>query len=696
MEGEVRHFIGGTLVEEPGGSLEFKEEIERDLENRIIYPKYPNSLQFIGDGYAILREAYEQGYCTSFAHRCEIDCGGWRLASEGTIYLTDISWNLSKCIADTPVTDTTVGATILNNKEIPCYPTSDKTKNGLDMTPVTAIDLEVFDPQAAVGVYIATTRKAYDWLECMDHLVRFITDGNVTVVSDWYDALPDEERYAMVSGVHLRTAGTNDRAPAFNFKDLYEGLWKPYNLMAGLEKTSTGSPVIRIEQDSYWYGNQGAITFMNTEDLIQEINTDRMYAKIKMGSLNAIKNEAQEPEFSLPYVGLRTFCKEEYHIEGQCNTNNTLDLTNQFVLCSNAIEAAVVDDDEKNDEEVFMIQYDRGTSQAVKDDYLTNAGVPYLYNVKVLNQEIINRWSLQASGASYFDEVDAAFLAEYTVGPTVVYTHSETYPTLLNPFTGADLVNTYWQFDNDYTAPNYDTGNNYGNGTAPGSPVSLANSRYTAPTQGLYVFNIGITYAITINNNTGTDAGCRWGIQPWAYVEQYDATNVLLNTYTLDWNDYPWNFQPGNYDHSAPVGIYLQAGEYVRVKIRLQVQYNLLFPTETSQGVWACNASPANFPPVTTIEARVLRGTRFSTQYVASFGGLINDVDPDLYYVALLKFSRHIDTDTWEDLRDNYTQGIGVGALADDLRRGYIRNASRVVSSGATEWELIANRTGKI
>ncbi len=96
MAGELRHFIGGTLVEEPGGWRDFKEDIDRDLQDRIIYPKYPISLQFVGDGYSLLRDAFETSYCTSFAYVCEINCdGGWQTAATGVIYLTDIKWNLS-------------------------------------------------------------------------------------------------------------------------------------------------------------------------------------------------------------------------------------------------------------------------------------------------------------------------------------------------------------------------------------------------------------------------------------------------------------------------------------------------------------------------------------------------------------------------------------------------------------------------
>ena len=111
----------------------------------------------------------------------------------GVISLADIEWNLNRCTAKVKVQDDGYGARIFNNKDIGVFPTSEVTKNGDALTPVTAIDLEVFDPTAAFGTYLAQTRKAYDWLECMTDLVGYITDGELTVQSNWYDALPDDE-----------------------------------------------------------------------------------------------------------------------------------------------------------------------------------------------------------------------------------------------------------------------------------------------------------------------------------------------------------------------------------------------------------------------------------------------------------------------------------------------------------------------
>lgn len=657
MEGELRHFIGGTLVEEPGGWQDFKEEIERDLSDRIIYPKYPVSLRFVGDGYSLLRDAFEQSYCTSFDYLVEILCpGGWRPAASGVIYLTDIKWNLSKCIADTPITDSTVGAMILNNKDIPVYPSAELSKNAVAITPVSAIPLLVFDPNAVVGTYLPDVRIAYDWKDAMNHLVQFITDGQVTVESDWYDRRGT--RYAMLTGLNLRTFGGGDIAPQFNFKDLYAAMWKPFNLFAGLVYDGTGSPVIRIEEEGYWFGNPGTIVFPHTEDLTQEIDTERMYAKIQAGSQNAVKNEDNDPIYSLPYLIMRTFSNEEYPVKGQCNTNTALDLRNPFVVCTNAIEDACINGDDKNDDEVFMIEYDPITFEAVKADYLTNAGVPYLYNEDLQNQLVVNRWNLQASGVNYVGSLSPGFLAEHTTGALV----SGAFAVPLPLGSTASYAGPSLTFDDDSTPPNNDVDGNW----------DTALNRYTAPTQGMYIFNVTMGFGIFAPPQALNEIRIR------LVFNHYDSGGTLL-TFSEQVTPYTTNPLP-SYSLSNTNGFIMNTGDYATVTMFYDLRRTWSF----------------SIPSDTRVQPILFNNYTIGTSFVAQGGGQFEEVDPDDYYATKLTFSRHIDTETWAGLRDDYTQAIGVSPDASTLRNGYIRSASRTVYNGETEWELLANRQGRI
>jgi hypothetical protein len=703
MEGQLRHLLNGVVVEEPGGWADFTEEIERNFDERIIHLKYSSSLLFIGDGYDTLRRLYEEDYCTEVSYACEQFLqGGWQPICQGTIVLSDIQWNLSKCTADTTITDNTVGARILNNKQVKTFPTATKSKSGVPISGVAPFALEVFDPQAAVGTYLATPRDAWDWKLCMEHMIAFVTDGAVKFRSDWYDALPDDERYCLLNGVQLRTAAVTDRPPEYSLEELWEFAYKADNLMAGV--IDDGDIVFRVEPDAFWYGTPGAIVLLHQEDLVQSIDTDLLYAGVKMGSQGAIKNEAIAAAYSLPYVGLRTFSSESYTLEGQCNTNNVLDLELPYVVCTNAIEDAVVNNDDGNDDEVFVIQYDRTTDQAVKSDYLTNAGVPYLYNERFLNLSVIQRWKLPASGVTYYADEDASFRAERTV---VGLSYDDTLQGFGANAIGSVQVDARFQFDNDYTSPNFDIGNNWGNGTSPGTPVSQANSRYTAPIQGLYSFEAVMQLDCT-DYIRPLDVPFTFlrhvYILPAIIIKQYDSGNTLLNTYTFETAvpGQSWSLgymQPisatGSFTRSCDAQIYMQAGDYIEVWFRGETWIQPAASagsrsnTQSPQGPYPVTSS--NFP-LHYVRYILNAGSYVRTIYVATFGGEVVVGQPEEYYSTRLEYTRYLDNVAWRDLKTNFAQAIQVAHDGVTVRTAYPRLLSRTVATGEVDWECIANR----
>jgi len=702
MEGQLRHRLNGVVVEEPGGWPDFTEEIERNLEDRIIHLKYSNSLLFIGDGYDLLRRLFEDNYCNEVSYTCEQFLqGGWQQVCEGIVVLSDIQWNLSKCSADATITDNTVGARILNNLKVTCFPTATLSKSGVAITPVPSFELEVFDPQAAVGTYLATPRDAWDWKQCMAHMIAFVTDGMVGFRSDWYDALPDDQRFAMLNGVQLRTAGTDNRPPEHSLQELWEFAWRSDNLLAGIVQDN-GATTFRVEPEDFWYGAQGAIVLLHQEDLVQSIDTDLLYATIKMGSQGAIKNEAFAAGYSLPYVGLRTFSDETYALEGQCNTDNALELKLPYVVCTNAIEDAVVNNDDGNDEEVFVIQYDRSTDRAVKSDYLTSAGVPYLYNERFLNISVVNRWRLPAAGVTYYADEDASFRAERTV---VGLSYDDTIQGAGS--IGAVQVDARFQFDNDYTAPNFDIGNNWGNGTSPGTPVSQANSRYTAPVQGLYSFEVSKRITVT-DYIRPLDVPFTFlrhvYIIPTVLIKQYDSGNTLLNTYTFSaaapgqsWSLGYWQpiWATGDFTRTCDAQIYMQSGDYIEVWFKAETWIQpASFGASRSSMQSPQNAYPIGSStfPLHYVRYILNQGSYVRTIYVATFGGEVITGDPEEYYATKLQYTRHIDNVGWTDLKTNFAQAVQVAHDGATVRTGYPRLLARKVATGETEWELIANR----
>lgn len=703
MEGTLRHSLNGSVItDEPGGWAEFTEDLDRNLDERIIHLKYPNTLLFIGDGYWILRGLFEEGYCNDVDYQLEQFCnGGWQVLCEGRIILTDITWNLSKCTADTPITDSTVGALILNNKSVKVFPLATLSKNGVEITPVPIIDLEVYDPAASEATYIGTTRIAYDWKLCMTHLLSFISDGEVGFRSDWYDGLDDDQRFSLINGVNLRTAQVDTRPPEYNFSDLWEFAWRSDNLMAGIEQTDAGS-IFRVETEDFWYGASGSIILLSQEDLEQSIDTDLLYASVNMGSEGAIKNEAIAAKFSLPYVGLRTFSEESYALKGQCNTDNALDLKLPFIVCSNAIEDAVVNNDDGNDDEVFVIQYDRSTDKAVKTSYLTSDAEPWLYNERFLNLNVVRRWKLPASGVTYYADEDAAFRAERTVV-------GGSYDDIFNTFgaVGSTQIDARFQFDNDYTLPNFDTSNVWGNGTTPGNPVSNANSRFTAPARLLVGFEVQQIIRVTdyvVPSGVPFTFLHRVYVLPTIKIRHYNSANVLLNEYVFTvaspgqaWSSgvLPPISATGEYANTVTQEIYMQTNDYVEVWFKGETWIqslgvgNLRLSVQQAQGPYPITSGTI---PEHYVRYVLAEGSYVRTVYVATFGGEVITASPDEFYSTKLEYTRHIDNVGWSEIRSNFAGAIQVAHDQITVRKGYARAISRKLYSGDTEWELIANR----
>ena len=685
----LRHYINDQLVDEPAEWEGLTEELVRDYDERMIYVRYPNNLTFVGGGYSTLRTIFEDGYCNTATYRLEKQCGdGWDTLFDAVIIIADITWNLSKCTADTPITDTSVGAKILNNKNVEVFAGAARTKNGLGLTPVPPIALEYFNE--TTGAYSPNLRNTYDWGLCMAHLLSFISDNTITFQSDWYTNLPDDEKFGLVTGVELRTFSGDTRTPSYNFKDLFGFVWKSDNLMAGIVDN-----VFRLETADYWNGTGELVTYLNQEDLEQSIDTDMLYARVRMGSEDAIKNEDADPQYPLIYVGLRTFAEEEYTLEGQCNTDTALELVLPFVVCTNAISDTLGANDDL-DERVFVVQYTESTSRATQGVYLADPGPPYLYNERFLNINVINRWDLPSAGISYYSDVNASFRAEYTVGPTAPATIT------INPTGAASATTTTnrWQFDNDYTAPNFDIGNNWGNGTGAGTPVSQANSRYTAPIQGYYTINVvnrlrilSVTPPVPVGTNPIPNT--RIFILARTIWRHFNSAGTLLNTYTspspfppftgpvLPTSAYQIRGVVGTFDITHEQGMYLQATDYVEVGFSI-----VGYTSNNIQGI----GFPQNPASPMSIEYSILNGTYCETTFVATFGGEVTPPDPDAYYATVLEFTRHIDDQTWAAAKADYSLLMGIAPDGSTVRKGYLRNVSRRVYDGETEVELIANR----
>lgn len=668
--GTLFHYLNGVQCEEPGGWADFTEGLERNFDQRIIATQYPIEVTFTGGAYSTLRELFLENFCTSVEYTVDYVCGPTYRVVRGIISLADVDpWNLNKCSATVKVQDDGYGARIFNNKDIKVYPTATLTKNSEALTPVTHIDLEVFNPSAAEGVYLADTRRAYDWMDCMEHTVQYITDGEVTAESQWYQDLPEDEKYALVYGRELRVADGASLAPQFSFEELFANAWKKYNLWAYITRDTSGNIVLRIEEEGDTYTSTLSVAMPDQDDLEQSIESDLLYERVEVGSETYIKDE--DVEFSLPFLTLQGFVKEDIHFSGTCNTDSAFDLVSTFVIDTNVIEDSVIANNDEYDEDIFMIQYSPYQARATKGSYLIGGTNPFLYNEQLLNIKVLERFDLPGDLIIQSGPDDPAFQATDHQVQGFWDTGSVTSDVPVSS------PNFDTRFQDDFTAPNFDTDNTWGNGTPPGTLVSAANSRYTAEVgaTGLYAFIYYVPWR-SVRQIEAYGSGYFDTARFFLRAERYNAANVLISSLLVEDELGTLSFSGGNYapDQTSSLSgqfvFYLQAGDYVKV---IHSYYYLASAFSAS----------AQFT--------VLENAEFRTDFVAIGGGSI-DVDPDDYRATVYRFDRSCTASDWVNLRDTPIDMVSVATDASSFRNAHVLKASRHIATGETEWELIANR----
>jgi hypothetical protein len=647
-----RHTINGTEVSEPKEWNTFEQEIVRDFERRTISIKYPGSTTFTLGGYRMLRDMFVADDCGIVEYECTETCGDLTLlVVRANIILADCKWNLNRCEVECSLVDDGVDARITNNRGIPISPLADRSKNDTPITPVTGIAVEVFD---TVNGNTLGTRTMFDWLACMQHAVQYMTDGNITLQSNWYNSLPDSERYAITTGYQLRAGDTSQTGTrvVYKFEELFLEVAKKYNLWLAIRRDTSGTPVVRIEREVDSFTDTVAASFEWTDNLIQSVDRDQLWARVDVGSDNAIKN--QDAVQSLPFLVLQGFSVEEFHFETECNTDAVLDLVNNWGICTNLIQA-VLDNDTGYEEDTFIIQYNRTTDEATMSDWYNPGGDPVLYNEALMNINVLNRYDLPSNIGSFYDALDAGFEAQRVLAGTPV-TDVTTTPT-----TGTYAVAPF-------PAIILDPGGNY------------TPNDYTAPAQGYYVFEVRRQWRITENTFPVVLGNVQKRAISRIRIERYNSFNVLQN-----FTEFESSGQlaqaglftpPGNYQHSVTHGLVLNAGDYVRVQFRFDFT--------------------SSFDPLATGSITVLDqpGSIFGTSFVATGGGVITNIDPDAARIITYDFDRITTAARWKALTDNPTLAIEVAPDAD-LKLGHVKSAKRNIYRGTTTYTLICKRSQK-
>lgn len=684
MQAGFSVWLDGQQFPAPTDWDKFTQELERDFDTRTISEKFRLTLTLTGGAHRYMADKYaSEGFCAEVAIAIDQQCvGGAIRVLTGKIILSDCVWTLTACKVECSVVDDGIGACIHSNRKVSVSPLSDRSKNNKPITPVVPLSLTMF--KSADGADISGTRRAFDWMAAIGHALAYISDGSVTVTSDWWDGLPDEERIAIAYGAELRTTSFEMPRLDYTFDDLFTEVAKRYNLW--MHPTVSGGVVsLRIEPEATFLAmTDEAASMLALPDLKRSIDLDRLYATVRVGSEDAIKNiDGTHP---LPYIPLMGFVDEAFHFTGVCNTDAELDLVGKWIADTNAIKAMVEDGDDGFDSKWFIIQYDRGTARATQGTYFNLGAPPYLYNERMINSAVLLRYPLPGPvGANYGATFDDSFLARRTFPTNAGETSQASFNADFPPYTQGPFL---MRFDNDYDAPGFDANNTWGNGTVQGSPVSLADSRFTATGTGYYTFTGEMPWRISKFRPKMVLIGFppypAWraiGIIRTFTAKVYDASNNLLSSVTVD--SPMTRYIPGDYVDTLAVGLSLQPGNYVTFSSGWKRGANALFSAMPGSDFPYNPDDPDNMGFVGAyIDFQNDRCT-VGTSMVQDGGVLQPSLAP---HIVLHEFDRACPADRWVECRDYPERFVAI----DNNVRGHVSHLKRDLLKGTATWTIIS------
>jgi len=637
------HYINGIPVVEPKEWRNFEQEIVRDLERRTISTKYPGSSTFTRGAYRMLRDMFVADDCGIVVYECFEECGGITLlVVRANIILSDCKWNLTRCEVECSLVDDGVDARITNNRGIPISPQADKSKNGVDIVPVPVLDLVMFNPGTGSPT---ASRFVFDWYLCMQHAVQYMTDGNVTLVSQWYANLPADEKWAVTTGFQFRTGDTTPEgiAVVYKFEELFLEMAKKYNLWMTIRRDVNGTAIVYIEQEVDTFVDQVAASFAFTDGVIQSVDREQLWARVDVGSENGTKNQGNVE--ALPFLTLLGFSVEEFHFETECNTDAVLDLVNKYTICTNTLER-MLNGDTGEDSKNVLIQYTPAIGEATAGVWLNPDNPDPLYNPAILNRDVLERYTLPSSVGQFVAPQQGVFYAFATNNTTpVAYNNLFPVNTIL-PQAGPGLA-----FNDDTTPPGQD----------PDNAWDVGLQRYTALQDGFYSIRMRLLWE---------GGGVNSRFRPRVVAQVFNSLDVLQTTF-----EQSGPFREGSvsqYQDTFTFGSVMTATDYMT--------FTLFWDIETTGA-----------PNVTALG--LAAGRFIFSDFLAQGGGVVSGNSTEARVITY-EFDRITTAARWKSMVDDPRQAIEVAPF-DDLKLGHIKRASRNIYKGTTSYELICKRSQK-
>lgn len=612
--------LDGQIYDQALGLDELNDRVFYNSELSMYLNQLDGDVVFINDGYNYLKGQFDTDVCSIIDVEILDDVSG--ITYNGVIFLNDVKWNLSRREAECKIVSDRFIETINNNKGI-------KVQIGValskDFVPITSVftDITCPDPTGTLDV----TRRGYRIFDVFNELVQFMTNGEMTFVSDYFDhANGGEAAYSViVRGQELRL-GAAELTPYISFMDFFNDINKLHNL-AGVIEGNT----LRIEPKAYFRELGTSTTIENVNDLSQESNRQQFYASIKMGSAQVASGYGYL--IKLSYNG---FQKEQFFLSGQCNIDTELDLQLQTLITdTNIIQdmqpvANGGTDNDDYDNDIVIIHCNSTDTAAVT---ISPLSPDYFYNEYFTNRYASERWSETFP----FSIVQLLNTEQRLVLATL--TSTQTINT--NPSVG------FFSPDNDSTFPNFDINGDYQIGVIPVWPSggSVNTGYFEAPID--MVASIGVDFYLT-------------GAYHLTKMFHVDSSGALMSTpVDIDVNPNITFNQLFSYFNMRHVfgssTFYMPAGTRVYVKLAINGIINY--------------------------------GGRLEVVQTGAYGGIYKVINNNNAFISRTRFEYPIDASTWNDIRNSPFKRIDC-TFVDGSFSGFPIDITRNIVTGASDVQL--------
>lgn len=224
--------LNNTVVKEPMGWRDAELTIIRDSDLPGLFTKVIADLEFYGEAYSLLKSLYDSGSgCDEVSVEITDDCG---FSFDGIIYLSNVEFDLKRCIASCSVEDNNGGSLISRLKSVSVQINSGISLDGSAISNIG----ETLAAGGSVGNKLWF--KAGDLLQyCLD----YISNSSIQIVSDFL--FTDEYRPRRIQVTVTASGISGAFIPSWT--NIYGGNQSAFGLIpGGLTSTQVATKMAEI------------------------------------------------------------------------------------------------------------------------------------------------------------------------------------------------------------------------------------------------------------------------------------------------------------------------------------------------------------------------------------------------------------------------------------------------------------------